>query len=111
MKISFYLSCCHDRKLNCVNYKEYFLFFSAVRFGRVPKREKAKILAAMQKVNANSQEKALCAELEDELRLLTTIVRAHEETCDYTRDKVVGLVEKARNQPVYSQCPPQLVSI
>lgn len=65
----------------------------------------------MQKVNANSQEKALCAELEDELRLLTTIVRAHEETCDYTRDKVVGLVEKARNQPVYSQCPPQLVSI
>lgn len=65
----------------------------------------------MQKVNACSQEKALCAELEDELRLLTTIVRAHEETCDYTRDKVVGLVEKARTQPVYTQCPPQLVSI
>ncbi|KAF8786742.1 nuclear hormone receptor E75-like isoform X2 [Argiope bruennichi] len=80
----------------------------AVRFGRVPKREKAKILAAMQKVNASSQEKALGAELEDELRLLTTIVRAHEETCDYTKDKVIGLVEKARNQPVYTQCPPQL---
>nr|ADR78567.1 ecdysone response nuclear receptor E75D [Agelena silvatica] len=80
----------------------------SVRFGRVPKREKAKILAAMQKVNACSQEKALCAELEDELRLLTTIVRAHEETCDYTRDKVAGLVEKARTQPVYTQCPPQL---
>ncbi|GBL94347.1 Nuclear hormone receptor E75 [Araneus ventricosus] len=80
----------------------------AVRFGRVPKREKAKILAAMQKVNASSQEKALGVELEDELRLLTTIVRAHEETCDYTKDKVIGLVEKARNQPVYTQCPPQL---
>lgn len=88
----------------------FFLFSSAVRFGRVPKREKAKILAAMQKVNASSQEKALCAELEDELRLLTTIVRAHEETCDYTRDKVAGLVEKARSQSGYSPCPPQLVS-
>ncbi|KFM60432.1 Nuclear hormone receptor E75, partial [Stegodyphus mimosarum] len=80
----------------------------AVRFGRVPKREKAKILAAMQKVNASSQEKALGAELEDEMRLLATIVQAHEETCDYTKDKVAGLVEKARSQPVYTQCPPQL---
>ncbi|GFU37178.1 nuclear hormone receptor E75 [Nephila pilipes] len=79
-----------------------------VRFGRVPKREKAKILAAMQKVNANSQEKALDAELEDEFRLMNTIIRAHSETCDYTKEKVVGLVEKARNQPVYTQCPPQL---
>ncbi|GFR21903.1 nuclear hormone receptor E75 [Trichonephila clavata] len=80
----------------------------AVRFGRVPKREKAKILAAMQKVNANSQEKALDAELEDEFRLMNTIIRAHSETCDYTKEKVIGLVEKARNQPVYTQCPPQL---
>jgi len=80
----------------------------AVRFGRVPKREKAKILAAMQKVNANSQEKALSVELEDENRLLSTIIRAHEETCDYTRDKVAPLVERARTQPVYAHCPPQM---
>ncbi|GIY90274.1 nuclear hormone receptor E75 [Caerostris extrusa] len=79
-----------------------------VRFGRVPKREKAKILAAMQKVNASSQEKALGAELEDECRLITRIVRAHEETCDYTKDKVIGLVERARNHPIFTQCPPQL---
>lgn len=81
----------------------------AVRFGRVPKREKAKILAAMQKVNANSQEKALCVELEDESRLLSTIIRAHEETCDYTREKVAPLVERARTQPVFAHCPPQMV--
>ncbi|CAG2102696.1 unnamed protein product [Medioppia subpectinata] len=79
-----------------------------VRFGRVPKREKAKILAAMQKVNANSQQKALCVELEDENRLLTTIIKAHEETCDYTRDKVAQLIDRARTQPVYAHCPPQM---
>ncbi|XP_054166464.1 nuclear hormone receptor E75-like isoform X2 [Oppia nitens] len=80
----------------------------AVRFGRVPKREKAKILAAMQKVNACSQQKALCLELEDENRLLQTIIRAHEETCDYTRDKVTQLIERATTQPVYAHCPPQM---
>lgn len=80
----------------------------AVRFGRVPKREKAKILAAMQKVNACSQEKALNAELEDEMKLLTMIVTAHEETCDYTRDKVATLVERAQSKPIYTQCPPHL---
>lgn len=80
----------------------------AVRFGRVPKREKAKILAAMQKVNASSQEKALAVELEDEMRLFDTVVRAHEETCDFTSDKVAPLLERAHAQPVYTQCPPQL---
>uniref|UniRef100_A0A131XM48 Putative nuclear hormone receptor e75-like protein n=1 Tax=Hyalomma excavatum TaxID=257692 RepID=A0A131XM48_9ACAR len=80
----------------------------AVRFGRVPKREKAKILAAMQKVNASSQEKALAVELEDEMRLFDTVVRAHEETCDFTSDKVAPLLERARAHPVYTLCPPQL---
>ncbi|KAI1291888.1 Ecdysone-inducible protein E75 [Halotydeus destructor] len=80
----------------------------AVRFGRVPKREKAKILAAMQKVNQSSQEKQLNEQLEDENRLLETILQAHEETCDYTKDKVAPLVERARNQPVYAHCPPQM---
>ncbi|XP_022708642.1 nuclear hormone receptor E75-like isoform X2 [Varroa jacobsoni] len=77
----------------------------AVRFGRVPKREKAKILAAMQKVNANSQEKQLCAELEDEMRLFETIVRAHEETCDFTAEKVAPMIERARANPVIARCP------
>lgn len=76
----------------------------------MPKREKAKILAAMQKVNASSQEKALAVELEDEMRLFDTVVRAHEETCDFTSDKVSPLLERARAHPIYTQCPPQLVS-
>ncbi|XP_053213223.1 nuclear hormone receptor E75-like [Panonychus citri] len=77
----------------------------AVRFGRVPKREKAKILAAMQKVNANCQEKQLTEQLEDESRLLLNILQAHEETCDYTKEKVIPLIEKARANPVYARCP------
>ena len=85
--------------------------FVAVRFGRVPKREKAKILAAMQKVNMNSMEKLLNEQLEDENRLLSIILQAHEETCDYTKDKVAPLVERARSQPVFASCSPQMVRI
>jgi len=80
----------------------------AVRFGRVPKREKAKILAAMQSVNAKSAERALTVELEDESRLISTVVRAHAETCDYTKEKIAPLLQRAREQPVYTQCSPQL---
>lgn len=80
----------------------------AVRFGRVPKREKAKILAAMQKVNAHSLDKALSAVLEDEQCISVTIATAHEETCDYTREKVAPLLEAARSRPVYAQCPPSM---
>lgn len=97
-----------DTKRNALKRNDHTLPDSTVRFGRVPKREKAKILAAMQKVNANSQERALSAELEDDGRLLTSIIRAHEETCDYTKEKVVPLLERARTQPVYTHCPSQL---
>nr|ATY36241.1 ecdysone-inducible protein E75 [Laodelphax striatellus] len=81
----------------------------AVRFGRVPKREKARILAAMQQsTNSRSQEKALAAELEDEQRLLATVVRAHIDTCDFTRDKIEPMILRARQQPSYTACPPTL---
>lgn len=63
----------------------------------------------MQKVNQNSQEKLLNEQLEDENKLLSTILQAHEETCDYTREKVAPLIERARTQPVYAQCPPSMV--
>lgn len=83
----------------------------AVRFGRVPKREKARILAAMQQSsNSRSQEKAVAAELEDEQRLLSTVIRAHLDTCDFTRDKVEPMLARARDQPSYTACPPTLVS-
>ncbi|KAG5330405.1 E75 protein, partial [Acromyrmex charruanus] len=81
----------------------------AVRFGRVPKREKARILAAMQQSShSRSQEKAVAAELEDEQRLLTTVVRAHIDTCDFTRDKVTPILARARETPNYTACPPTL---
>ncbi|XP_012534660.1 nuclear hormone receptor E75 isoform X1 [Monomorium pharaonis] len=81
----------------------------AVRFGRVPKREKARILAAMQQSShSRSQEKAVAAELEDEQRLLTTVVRAHIDTCDFTRDKVAPILARARETPNYTACPPTL---
>lgn len=80
-----------------------------VRFGRVPKREKARILAAMQQSsNSRSLEKAISAELEDDQRLLSTIIRAHIDTCDYTRDKVEPMLTRAREQPSYTACPPTL---
>ncbi|XP_025832021.1 ecdysone-inducible protein E75 isoform X2 [Agrilus planipennis] len=81
----------------------------AVRFGRVPKREKARILAAMQQSsNSRSIEKAVAAELEDEQRLLTTVIRAHIDTCDFTRDKVEPMLARAREQPSYTACPATL---
>lgn len=96
---------------NCLLSLCFLMASTAVRFGRVPKREKAKILAAMQKVNMNSMEKLLNAQLEDENRLLSTILQAHDETCDYTKDKVAPLVERARSQPVFAACSPQMVSV
>lgn len=89
----------------------FSLFVAAVRFGRVPKREKARILAAMQQSShSRSQEKALAAELEDEQRLLATVVRAHLDTCDFTRDKIAPVLARARETPSYTSCPPTLVS-
>ncbi|XP_046740588.1 nuclear hormone receptor E75-like isoform X3 [Diprion similis] len=81
----------------------------AVRFGRVPKREKARILAAMQQSShSRSQEKAVAAELEDDQRLLATVVRAHLDTCDFTREKVAPVLARARETPNYTACPPTL---
>lgn len=75
----------------------------------MPKREKARILAAMQQSsNSRSLEKAVSAELEDEQRLLATVVRAHLDTCDFTRDKVEPMLARAREQPSYTACPPTL---
>jgi len=87
------------------NSRLYAFLITAVRFGRVPKREKARILAAMQQSShSRSQEKAIAAELEDEQRLLATVVRAHLDTCDFTRDKVAPILARARETPNYTAC-------
>ncbi|XP_050667167.1 ecdysone-inducible protein E75 isoform X2 [Leptidea sinapis] len=82
----------------------------AVRFGRVPKREKARILAAMQQSSSSrAQEQAAAAELDDAPRLLARVVRAHLDTCEFTRDRVSAMRARARDCPTYSQptlaCP------
>lgn len=82
----------------------FSLFLAAVRFGRVPKREKAKILAAMQQShNAKASERAISTELEDINKLTTTVIRAHMETCEFTKDKVQkcyqnALIKKQQDQ-------------
>ncbi|RVE42664.1 hypothetical protein evm_012693 [Chilo suppressalis] len=82
----------------------------AVRFGRVPKREKARILAAMQQSSSSrAHEQAAAAELDDGPRLLARVVRAHYDTCEFTSDRVAEMRARARDCPTYSQptlaCP------
>lgn len=75
-----------------------------MRFGRVPKREKAKIMAAMQQShNAKASERAISTELDDINKLTATVIQAHIETCEFTRDKVQkcyqnALMKKQQNQ-------------
>ena len=64
-----------------------------------------------QSSHSRSQEKAVAAELEDEQRLLSTVVRAHLDTCDFTREKVAPVLARARETPNYTACPPTLVSV
>ncbi|XP_043204027.1 nuclear hormone receptor E75-like isoform X2 [Amphibalanus amphitrite] len=70
----------------------------AVRFGRVPKREKAKMLAAMQSVSRQQQQRqqTALAELEDGPALAEAVVRAHLLTCQFTGGRVAALLERAR---------------
>lgn len=63
----------------------------------------------MQSVNARLAERSLPAEFADEVQLMQAVVRAHMETCDFTRDKVQVLMADAHRQPNYTACPPTLV--
>jgi nuclear receptor subfamily 1 group D protein 3 len=76
----------------------------AVRFGRVPKREKARIMAAMQTSRLKTQESKVLAEMTDDAKIIETVVRAHYDTCDYTRNKMEPFLAKARASPSYAVC-------
>lgn len=84
--------------------KAIFSIFPAVRFGRVPKREKAKILAAMQSSRMKTQESKVLGEMNDDGKIIETIVRAHYDTCDYTRNKMEPFIQNAKTQPSYAVC-------
>lgn len=76
----------------------------------MPKREKARILAAMQQSTQNrGQQRALATELDDQPRLLAAVLRAHMDTCEFTKEKVSAMRQRARECPSYSM-PTLLVS-
>ena len=75
-----------------------------MRFGRVPKREKAKILAAMQSSRMKTQESKVMGELNDDAKIIDCIVRAHYDTCDYTRKKMEPFLQSAKANPKYISC-------
>ncbi|XP_076330455.1 nuclear hormone receptor E75-like [Tachypleus tridentatus] len=97
--------CQHCRLRKCI---AVGMSRNAVRFGRVPNQEKAKILTAVQKVNVKSQDKALKrlnSELEDENRLVNTILSAYEDAFVFSRDNVIVPANKESD---FNHCLPQL---
>ena len=70
----------------------------------MPKREKAKILAAMQSSRMKTQESKVMGELNDDAKIIDCIVRAHYDTCDYTRKKMEPFLQRAKANPKYISC-------
>ncbi|XP_074654240.1 uncharacterized protein LOC141908209 isoform X2 [Tubulanus polymorphus] len=79
----------------------------AVRFGRVPKKEKAKILEQMQKVNMNSQFNYLGAILQNETHVIQQTIKAHLQTCEFTQDRFERFQKKSWQKPEFIDCSAQ----
>lgn len=62
-----------------------------------------------QSTQNRGQQRALTTELDDEPRLLAAVLRAHMETCEFTKEKVASMRQRARECPSYSM-PTLLVS-
>lgn len=88
----------------------HFFLFTAVRFGRVPKREKARIMAAMQNVQHKTLEKTILLDLEDEIQVTSIIIEAYKNTCEYTVENIYRLRVRAVEQPRHSYDPDFSVS-
>ncbi|CAH1789845.1 unnamed protein product [Owenia fusiformis] len=80
----------------------------AVRFGRVPKKEKAKIMEQMQKVNSQSQISLLSSILKNETDMVSQIVMSHMKTTDFTKEKIELLTKKAWENPEFITVPQYL---
>lgn len=61
-----------------------------------------------QSTQNRSQLRALAAELSDQTRVMAAVLQAHMNTCEFTRDKVGAMQQRARDCPQYSM--PTLVS-
>ena len=86
------------------------MFFSAVRFGRVPKKEKAKILEQMQKVNNNAQSAVLGAILDNPTEVVRQVIDAHMNVSLFTSAKVNLMLERVWQNPQFVNCPAHMVS-
>lgn len=61
-----------------------------------------------QSTQNRGNQRALASELDDQPRLLASVLQAHIETCEFTREKVAAMRQRARDCPSYSM--PTLVS-
>ncbi|KAK7112386.1 hypothetical protein V1264_011852 [Littorina saxatilis] len=77
----------------------------AVRFGRVPKKEKARIIEQMQKVNSQSQTNALATMLQNEQDVVHAVINAHQMTCDLSLLRVSQMRDHALQLNNYINCP------
>ncbi|KRY74461.1 Nuclear hormone receptor E75, partial [Trichinella pseudospiralis] len=68
----------------------------AVRFGRVPKKEKAKLLAEIQRANTNNQLANLMSTMEDAEKVVSTLVASYIETDSYFKSCSQLLIENFR---------------
>lgn len=88
-----------------------YFWLAAVRFGRVPKKEKARIIEQMQKVNSQSQSSALYTMLQNEQDVVHAVINAHRQTCDLTLVRVCQMREHALQLSDYINCPANIVRI
>ena len=78
----------------------------------MPKKEKARIIEQMQKVNSNSHTTALCTLLQNEQEVVHTVVHAHQMTSDLSLSRVLHMRSMALNNGGgYVNCPANMVGV
>lgn len=80
----------------------------AVRFGRVPKKEKARIIEQMQKNTMHSQTSQMMTMFQNSRDLIQAIVTAHHHTCVFTHGNVRQMREDAIKNNNFVNCPAQM---
>lgn len=83
----------------------------AVRFGRVPKKEKARIIEQMHRVNCQTQANQLHSLLQNSDDLIQAVIMAHKQTNTLSPQNVQCMREAAKcnneyiNVPAHMACP------
>lgn len=80
----------------------------AVRFGRVPKKEKARIIEQMQKMNSQIPSHQLSGVLQNPMDLVQHVIAAHRQTCAFTLDRVKSMRQAAVQTGEFVNCPAQM---